>query len=303
MPHYILYGESVRSDFDLTLLGLPQTNKGTASVGACLRLKKTPGIGSLSEYNDNETKIAKHYGYYFRRDVGLFEMFNGQVVKLTTVNLKASTSLDVIRILLNYPMASIFFQRGYYVLHGSAVLFEGKVFMFVGRTKAGKTTLAAYLLKHNATLITEDTAIIRFRDNKAYILPSYPLIKISQDANKYMEFSNNIGLDFPLDKNNRKGFYVHSDKFFTKPLPVDFCLFPEWIDSGSSFYEPSLEFSIGKLLEGSLSLYPFDMCRERELFKRNIMFLSCVKPYVYKREKKFSSFQSLIPDLLNLDSH
>ena len=95
------------------------------------------------------------------------------------------------------------FQRGLFLLHASALQFEDRVFIFPGQSLSGKSTILAYLIQKGAKLITEDTAVIKLANGEAKIMPSYPMIKISNEANRAINFSNNSGTPFLCDKNNR----------------------------------------------------------------------------------------------------
>ena len=51
-------------------------------------------------------------------------------------------------------------HRGYLVLHGSAVLVNGRAVVFSGDSGAGKSTLAASMVHHGYQLITDDVVAI-----------------------------------------------------------------------------------------------------------------------------------------------
>ena len=64
-------------------------------------------------------------------------------------------------------------------------MFKNKVFCFCGESQAGKSSLASYLIKLGGSLISEDTCVFDYRDNKLLLLPSYNFIKISDEINEY----------------------------------------------------------------------------------------------------------------------
>ena len=204
--------------------------------------------------------------------------------------------------MLNYPMACLLYQQGYFLLHGSAVEFQNKIYLFPGPSLCGKSTIAAYLVKNGGKLITEDTAVINLTNEGAFIFPSYPLIKLSEQANNYIGLSSSAGIRFPLDKNGRKGHFIDSSSFLQQPAKIDYCIFPEWCLSGAMLEKLTFPLSIGRLLGASLSIYPLDRSKEKQLLTANTAFLKQVSAYVYQREQSFLSLESLMRDLKGLQA-
>ena len=254
-------------------------------------ITKSTNEGS-TKYVDNETSVSSEYGYYYRKSIGLFEMFQGKKIEVRSeIN---NHNVDLARILLNYPLACIMLQRNMFVLHASAVEFENKTYLFAGQSLCGKSTLAACLIKNGGKLITEDTAIIRIREGKALIAPSYPMIKISTTVNEELGFSDLRGIDFDHDKNHRKGFLLPKDKFCDEERQIDFCIFPEWNAEESNIREIKFNESLTKLMSASLSIYPLDKTKEIELLKKNVEFYNSVRVFSHVREKVFGSLEKFI---------
>ena len=115
---------------------------------------------------------------------------------------------DLIHSLLNYPFAILFSQRNNYVIHASSVLFKNKVFCFCGKSQAGKSSLASYLIKLGGSLISEDTCVFDYRDNKLLLLPSYNFIKISDEVNEYQNKTFKDPIKFFKKSTDRKGYLL-----------------------------------------------------------------------------------------------
>ena len=295
---YPLYDQTVQTQYDLSLLGL--VSETSYSRSKVPNIKIIPSNSDLpsSLNRNNQTSVNKKYGYYFREGIGFYEFFDGCEMKVTP--LTDDFGADFVRILLNYPMSCLLYQQGYFLLHGSAVEFQNKVYLFPGSSLCGKSTIAAYLVKNGGKLITEDTAAIKLTNKGAYISPSYPLIKLSEQANNYINLSNSTGIKFPLDKNARKGYLLDSSSFFQGLAKVDFCIFPEWCLSESKLEKLTFPLSIARLLVASLSTNPLDRTKEKQLLTANTAFLKQVRAYVYQRKQSFSSLKSLIRDLKKL---
>lgn len=61
-------------------------------------------------------------------------------------------------------------ERGDLMLHASGVILDGKGYAFLGKSTAGKSTLAATLAKHHNTLVLgEDQVVLRHLEDKFWI--------------------------------------------------------------------------------------------------------------------------------------
>ncbi len=79
-------------------------------------------------------------------------------------------------------MSALLQQRGFLVLHASAVLFQEQAIAFIGQSGAGKSTTASAFVKYGCPLVTDDVLAIRFHDAQPWVTPSYPVIKLLPDA-------------------------------------------------------------------------------------------------------------------------
>ena len=73
-------------------------------------------------------------------------------------------------------------QRGYLVLHASAVILQERAVAFTGFSGAGKSTTASAFLRQGYPVITDDVLAIQFREGQPEVIPSYPVIKLLPDA-------------------------------------------------------------------------------------------------------------------------
>ncbi|MEO0344597.1 MAG: serine kinase [Pseudomonadota bacterium] len=82
--------------------------------------------------------------------------------------------------LLGPVMGLLLHLRGHFLLHASAVEFNGRGYGFVGDKGAGKSTLAAALVQDpGVTLLTDDLLVF---DDRERILPAFPQLKLASDA-------------------------------------------------------------------------------------------------------------------------
>tara|TARA_Y100001968_G_C19434320_1_gene758792 strand:- start:346 stop:1263 length:918 start_codon:yes stop_codon:yes gene_type:complete len=288
---YSCYGQTIKSRIDLSSLKLSSFSPSQIpeiDIEIKVLDKKIKNLDLL----DNQTSINLDYGYYHRKGLALFEFLDGREINVTRY-VNTDINEDFIRILLNYPIACLLYQKGYFLLHASAVSYLNKVFLFPGKSLSGKSTIAAFLIKQGGKLITEDTAVIKIEQEKALIFPSYPLIKISDQANNNFKFFKEDGIFFPKEANKRKGYFLSKEKAVKDEMPIDYCIFPRWTNGETKLKENDLKSSLNLLLESSLSIYPLTQEKEKDLFQKNIQLLKHVDSLSYLRQKKFSSLLDL----------
>ena len=295
MQLFSLLGKVVNSQVDLSPIGIPVLNWGKQQPNVDFTIIVDSRPAKVNQYKDNQTNVNSEYGYFYKSDVALFEFFKGHTLKISPLTNKFD--LDFLRILLNYPVASLMYQLDFFILHACAVEIFNKVYLFAGNTQQGKSTIAAYLIKKGGKLITEDSALMKLSPEGFHIYPSYPLVKISDQANTYIDFHQVRGIKFSSDQNKRRGYFVDSHSFCASPRTVDFCVFPEW-DNGMNVME-KLSFikALPKLMEASLSIYPLTREKEVRLLKDNTEFFRRVPLFKYSRDKSFFSLENIIYDL------
>jgi hypothetical protein len=112
-------------------------------------------------------------------------------------------------------------QKGYFLLHGSAVKVGDKAVVFVGVPGAGKSTTVAAFAKAGFTVLSDDMTAITFDDSgRPVVLPSYPQIKIWEESVR------NLGFDpstlEPAYEGHQKYILRQSEKFFpSKAVTLD----------------------------------------------------------------------------------
>ncbi len=288
---YRAYGLLIRSDFDLSPLGVECIAPPlTESIG--LRISLDTDDSQSLAFVDNQTCVDVFSGYYFRENIALYRFFSGKEIKVLV--LAETIDLDFLRVLMNYPIACVMFQRGFLTLHASAVSFHDKVLMFCGQSLSGKSSIAAKFLKYGAKLVTEDSAILKIDRGKVRIMPSYPFIKISSKVNEYIGFCHQNGLELPADKNQRLGYKLNKDQFLSKPIQVDYCFYLDWSEDKAKIEKEDFKNQYKRILQASLNIYPLSREKEKLIFSSTLKFLKNVKTFRYMRQKKLTSLKNVI---------
>ncbi len=84
--------------------------------------------------------------------------------------------------LLSEAIGILLAQRGYFLLHGSAVEINQKAHVFVGEPGAGKSTTAAAFWQAGQTVLTDDLVAIHVGKETIELIPSFPQFKIWENA-------------------------------------------------------------------------------------------------------------------------
>lgn len=93
--------------------------------------------------------------------------------------------------LLDYALIGLFYQRGWFPLHGgSVVLPDGKVMIITGPSGTGKSTTVTQFAAAGYPLLGDDIAVITFVGDKMMVLPAYPEISVYDHV--YDQYKNNF---------------------------------------------------------------------------------------------------------------
>ncbi len=111
--------------------------------------------------------------------VGRFHVRHGRTVRYSP-RIGAPAQM-VQAFLLGSCLGAVLHQRGQQVLHGSVVARGDTAFAICGKSGAGKSTSAAWLLERGARMISDDLAVLATVD-PPLVLPGYPQAKLTGAA-------------------------------------------------------------------------------------------------------------------------
>ena len=277
---YHLYCEDVSSDIPLDRFGISPTKNALSTIELVFIHHHED---ESKNYLNHQTKSNKDYGYYFIEDIALFEVYSGKKILIKYFN---DIDDDLIHSLLNYPFAILFSQRNNYVIHASSVLFKNKVFCFCGKSQAGKSSLASYLIKLGGSLISEDTCVFDYRDNKLLLLPSYNFIKISDEINEYQNKTFKDPIKFFKKSTDRKGYLLDNERFYKKPIAVNFFIYLQWSENQSNIEKLNNENSLKKLLSNEFISYSKENALYK--FKAASKLTEEANHFLYTRKKSYT---------------
>jgi hypothetical protein len=143
-----------------------------------------------------------------------FRLIEGKTMIVDTTE----TDLDFLSLfIVSEPLGILLFQRGDILLHASAIqLPNGEGIVFMGEPGAGKSTTAAAFVKVGCKIISDDLVAIRLIDNKPFLIPSFPQIKL------WKESVEGLGYDYDeveqIVEGANKFAYENKDGFLNLPI-------------------------------------------------------------------------------------
>ena len=93
-----------------------------------------------------------------------------------------STAEDAATYLLGPVLAHVLRRRGTLALHASGIAVRDHAVLIVGAPGSGKSTAAAACALRGATVMTDDVAAIEWREDRAFVLPGYPRLRLWSDV-------------------------------------------------------------------------------------------------------------------------
>lgn len=121
--------------------------------------------------------------------------------------------------LLSEVIGLTLFQRGLFLLHGSAVQVGNEAFVFLGIPGAGKSTTAAAFAKAGHIVLSDDLVAIQLIDNKAYVIPAFGQYKIWQATIDGLGI-NNLNLEPSFEGATKYLVNQPFDQFPNHPIPL-----------------------------------------------------------------------------------
>lgn len=204
--------------------------------------------------------------------------------------------------ILDYALMGLFYQRGWFPLHGGTVVLpDGKAMIITGPSGAGKSTTVTQFAADGYPLLGDDIAVLRFEGDKIFVLPSYPEISVFEHV--YEQYKNNFQI--LMEKRRwsmpNKVDFRPSMTFQTTPRELSNIVFLEkysdvipsfkrfsgsqamqlireqslsYLSTIEKFSEFNDYFSKSSLICSSIPIYGFGFPRVNNLFKTNSYLLS-----------------------------
>jgi hypothetical protein len=286
---YSLYSQTVDCEVPLDRFGITPLKKTSFSSIKLEFILYDALDDKISDYQNHQTHSSENFGYYYVADLAIFEIFSGSKIVIKYFD---SIDDDLIHTLLNYPFAILFNQRKKYVIHASSVIYKGKVFCFCGKSLAGKSSIAAYLINAGGFLLSEDICVFDYFNNELSILPSYNFLKLSDELSEYTNINSADPIKFLKKLTDRKGYILDQNRFSSEPMAVNYFIYPQWSAAASNLEQLNNEDSLIKLLSHEFISYSKESALQR--FQTASILVTEADHYLYSREKKLNTLDHFL---------
>lgn len=178
---YRLYGLVVASDLSLPELIAVENELPDISI----RFAKVPQQGLV----DGRQLGPFHYAapgklWLYIPKIARFMVLGGNEILIDPLSGVDEDSLRVF--LLGSCIGALLMQRNFLVLRGCAIRFGNHSLLCLGDSAAGKSTLAAALMRRGHSLLSDDIVAI---DRENHAIPGFPHIKLWRNVVDMMEIS------------------------------------------------------------------------------------------------------------------
>jgi hypothetical protein len=175
------YGFRLRTDLPLT--GLPRWTGGTGPADIEILQGDVPERLADATWSNRELAVTADRAALVKlRDAGRLLARRGAAARIVLSRLDVSM-LEIEGYLLAKVAAVLLHQRGIPLLHASCVSVAGRAVAFSGASGAGKSTIAASLVRSGHRLLSDDITAIRFGPrNSPLAVPGSPHLRLRDDA-------------------------------------------------------------------------------------------------------------------------
>ena len=219
---FYVHGEVISSDLDFSPLNLSPAISN--NLNHRIKISHNESLKFNTDLVDNQTSVLKNYGYLYSKNEAFYEFFKGNELKVSSL---IEVDKELLINILNYPLASIFFQNNCLCIHGSALFYRGKTILILGTSGSGKSSLAASLINVGAKLLSEDTLIFDpKKDHNLYC--SYPIIKLSDEIINYLKFEYIKKIKLKRNRLSRNAYIIDYKNMIKKTKRVDLVIYPSW---------------------------------------------------------------------------
>jgi hypothetical protein len=177
---YFVCGLHLRSELPLPELAPAAVPNGEAPMVEIRLGDAGPALPHLDHIGPTFEAAANDY-LLTVRGVGRYRVRNGTEVIVEPA--AASSAQDVRLFLLGTAFGALCHQRRLVPLHASAIVVDGQCIAFAGRTRAGKSTLAAHFDARGYAILADDVCVLNVAaDGPPMAWPGVPRIKLWRDA-------------------------------------------------------------------------------------------------------------------------
>lgn len=171
---YWAYGLTFRSE-----LSFPELSRAEGAPDAEIRFERLASLSESGGDGPGERVSPKRTSLELD-GLGVLSVSDGRLISINPLPGAHPAALRLA--VLGTAMGLLLRQRGYLVLHASAVFVGGRGVAFVGDTGQGKSTTAAALCAHELELASDDVTAVSVDADGCNLVMGYGQLKVSPDV-------------------------------------------------------------------------------------------------------------------------
>lgn len=231
---YRIYGMNINSSKKIELLPSTTNINTDLSINWTTDIQTTPfdslkwerflnkGLENRRKFHvfKANTSNGTYYNLNYFTDTGaILFILSPKQDEIWIVHDENEPNFNIESILVGPALGAILRLRGVVCMHSSVINIDGRAAAFIGRKKAGKSTMAAAFVKNGHNAIADDVAVITKDDDCYHAVPGYPKVRLrpqslsaihSGKAEEYQQVY--------VNRDSRYTDITHS--FETNPLPL-----------------------------------------------------------------------------------
>ena len=191
-----------------------------------------------------------------------------------TVSTTSSPVLCIDKFLFEHPA----YDTSVFAMHGAAVEWRGKCYVFLAATTSGKTTLTSYLVHCGCGYVTDDCVLL---DRKTYMVhPFSTPLHLREGGLKVLERYGVLLGDLYCfsEDNNRTCRYIYTPKnCLEQALPLGEIFFIERTETENAICQLSIQEKIAALMKSPITVYPIEIEYLRFLASLGAKYCKCLR--------------------------
>jgi hypothetical protein len=204
---YDAYGLRIHSSLALWPGGTGAT-QGCADVLVSHRVG-TPGSGRLFRAAAMDTAVSVP-------DVGEMRVRDGSRIELTLADHCSPEAAAILA--AGAGLGMVLTQRGWFVLHGSAIRIGATGICVAGPSGAGKSTILAELHRRGHFMIADGMTPLRLSDGHVLAAPGPPIMKVWPSTAREMGWATDSLI--PVSSAHDKRFRPVTERVEQQPVPI-----------------------------------------------------------------------------------
>ncbi len=164
-----------------------------------------------------QSKEDTYYNLNYFTDTGiLLFILNPGFDKLWIIHDDNEPVYNIESILVGPALGAIQRLKGIVCLHSSVINIDGNAVAFIGKKRAGKSTMAAAFVKNGYNVIADDLAVLTQKGNSFSVSPGYPKVRLRPQS--LSAIHNNKLEDFQQVYPNRDSRYTDIGASFEEDI-------------------------------------------------------------------------------------